>query len=62
MLQELEVEFDELDVTIDPYREEVVRTTGCYSVPQLVFGDRHVGNYDAIVGFYKEKRLKEQLV
>lgn len=62
MLEELGIEYEELDVTIDPYREEVVRTTGYYSVPQLLNGERHVGNYDTIIDLYKEKKLKDQFV
>jgi len=61
MLDELGIEYIELDVTTDPWREEVVRVTGCYSVPQLVLDTEHVGNYDTIVLLYKTERLTEVL-
>ena len=61
MLEELGIEYLELDVTTDPWREEVVRVTGCYSVPQLVLDAEHVGNYDTIVQLYKNKQLAEVL-
>lgn len=61
MLKELGIEYVELDVTTDPWRQEVVKVTGCYSVPQLVLGTIHVGDYDTIVDLYKSKKLAEEL-
>ena len=61
MLDELSVEYIELDVTQDPYREDVVRMTGCFSVPQLLLDDVYIGNYDDVVQLFKTEKLKAAL-
>jgi len=61
MFEELGIEYQELDVTEDPYRKEVVEKTGCYSVPQVLADEEYVGGYEKIVELYKEKKLKEYL-
>jgi glutaredoxin 3 len=61
ILDELGIEYEELDVTKDPYREEVVKATGCFSVPQILVEDRYIGNYHKILKLHRENRLKEAL-
>ena len=61
MLDELNVEYIELDVTQDPYREDVVRMTGCFSVPQLLLDDLYIGNNDDVVELFRAEKLKQAL-
>ena len=61
IFEELGIEYEELDVTTDPYREEVVKATGCFSVPQIMLGDVYVGNYTKILELHKAGELKEAL-
>ena len=62
MLEELGIEYQELDVTEDPYRKEVVEKTGFFSVPQVLADEEHIGGYEKIVELYKTKKLKELLL
>ncbi len=61
MLEELGVSFSEFDVSLDPYREEVVKCTGCFSVPQLLINGSYVGNYETVKELYRANKLKEAL-
>ena len=61
ILEDLGIEYEELDVTTDPYREEVVKATGCFSVPQIMLDDVYVGNYTKIMELHRSGGLKEAL-
>ena len=61
MFREFGIKYQELDVTKDPFRKEVVEKTGYFSVPQVLVDEEHIGNYDLIVELYKRKKLKELL-
>ncbi len=44
------IEYREIDVTTDRNLQlEVVRRSGRQSVPQIFFGDEHIGGYDDLV-------------
>ena len=61
ILDELGVEYEEVDISSDIYRAKVVERTGYYSVPQVICGDCHIGDYKKIVSLYKENALAEAL-
>lgn len=61
MLDELGLEYDEVDISDDKYRAKVVECTGCYSVPQVTCGDRYLGDYKRIVSLYKQKELADTI-
>jgi len=61
MLEELDIDYQLRDVTKDPYRKEVVELTGCYSVPQLVIENEHIGGFEEVMDLYRSKKLKLRL-
>jgi len=43
----------------DPLRAEMEKVSGRTSVPQIYFGDRHIGGYDDIAALEKNGELDE---
>jgi glutaredoxin 3 len=40
-------DFQEIDIFADPdRRQEMIARSGCKTVPQIFFGQRHIGGYD----------------
>jgi glutaredoxin 3 len=62
MFEELGIDFKEVDISDDAYRAKVVEKTGHYSVPQVMMGERYIGDYRVIVDLYKSKKLKETMI
>ncbi len=64
VLEEEGITYDELDVTDDPARraEMVRRAGGRTTVPQLFFGDRHVGGYDDVLELEHSRGVRTLLV
>ena len=46
LLRRKGVTFQEIDVSADERRDDMVRRTGRRTVPQIFVGDHHVGGYD----------------
>ena len=49
---------DKLRVDLDPaLREEMFHRTGRRTVPQIYFGDTHIGGYDELAALDREGKL-----
>jgi glutaredoxin 3 len=49
------IEYREIDVTTDRVlQSEMVERSGRQSVPQIFFGDEHVGGFDDLVKYFAE--------
>ncbi|MGI9307994.1 MAG: glutaredoxin 3 [Gammaproteobacteria bacterium] len=47
LLKQRGIEYTEIDVTEDAdLQQEMVQITGRQTVPQIFFGDQHIGGYD----------------
>jgi glutaredoxin 3 len=58
LLGEKGVSFREIDISGSPAeREEMIRRTGRYTVPQIFIGDRHVGGYDDLAALDEQGEL-----
>ena len=56
------VEYEEVRIDLDPARrEEMMARTRRTSVPQIFFGDVHVGGFDDLVAADRSGRLDEIL-
>ena len=57
------LEFKELDIsTKDSLREEMIqKSNGRRTIPQIFFGDQHIGGYDEVRALEKENKLQELL-
>lgn len=56
ILQAKGIEYEEIDVQIHPEKlAEMVALSQRRTVPQIFFGDQHVGGYDDLVLYYKRK-------
>ena len=56
------VEFEEIDVTVDPRkREEMQERSGSRSVPQIFIGDTHVGGFDELAALEMDGELDKLL-
>ncbi len=56
ILQARGVEFTEIDVQIQPDKlAEMISRSGRRTVPQIFFGDKHIGGHDDLVRYYSEK-------
>lgn len=54
------VEYEEVRIDLDPARrEEMMARTRRTSVPQIFFGDVHVGGFDDLVAADRSGRLDE---
>ena len=59
LLGKKNADFEELDVMMHPTRkrEMVARAGGRTSVPQIFFGDRHIGGSDDLYALEREGKL-----
>jgi glutaredoxin 3 len=61
-LQSRGIEFEEVRIDLDPARrEEMVERARRTSVPQIFFGEVHVGGFDDLVAADRSGRLQELL-
>ena len=55
LLNQRGIEFEEIDVTEDrELQKEMIELSGRQSVPQIFFGDEHIGGYDDLVEYLKK--------
>ena len=60
VLEQRGIEYREIDVTRDPaLQKEMIERTGRQSVPQIFFGDEHIGGFDELVSHLAEQREEE---
>ncbi|MGQ9425271.1 glutaredoxin 3 [Gilvimarinus sp. F26214L] len=58
LLKERGLEFHEIDVTADPNRKmEMMERSGRRTVPQIFFGDEHIGGYTDLRDYFEEQEL-----
>jgi glutaredoxin 3 len=56
------VEYTEIDVMLDPeQRVEMIERTGRQTVPQIFFGERHIGGFDELNALDKSGGLDKAL-
>ena len=63
LLERNKLKFSEVDVSSgENIREEMIKkSNGQRTIPQIFFGERHVGGYTELRSLEKENRLKEFL-
>ena len=63
LLERNKLKFNEIDVSSgENIRDEMIKkSNGQRTIPQIFFGDRHVGGYTELRALEKENRLKELL-
>lgn len=61
LLGEKNIPFTEIDVRLVHRRREMVDRSGRRTVPQIFFGDRHVGGYDDLAQLEDDGALTEAL-
>ena len=62
LLNELNIPFNEISVDLKPkLREEMAAKAGRTSVPQIWFGDSHIGGCDDLYALHDAGRLSEAL-
>jgi glutaredoxin 3 len=62
LLQELEIPFDDIDVSGDPgKRSWLAEKTGQHTVPQIFFGDESIGGCDELYALHRSAQLMERL-
>ena len=55
LLNQRGIEFEEIDVTEDrELQKEMIEQSGRQTVPQIFFGDEHIGGYDDLVEYLKK--------
>ena len=55
LLNQRGIEFEEIDVTEDrELQKEMIEQSGRQTVPQIFFGDEHIGGYDDLVVYLKK--------
>jgi glutaredoxin 3 len=58
LLTKKAVEFENIDVNVDPQkREEMQERSGSPSVPQIFIGDTHVGGFDELAALEMDGEL-----
>ena len=57
------LEFKEIDISSkDGLRDEMIKkANGKRTIPQIFFGDQHIGGYDEVRALEKEKKLQDLL-
>ena len=55
--------FKEIDIaTVDGAMDEMItKANGKRTIPQIFFGDQHIGGYDEVRALEKENKLQEML-
>ena len=63
LLERNKLKFSEIDVSSgENIRDEMIKkSNGQRTIPQIFFGERHVGGYSELRALEKENRLKEFL-
>ena len=63
LLERNKLKFNEIDVSSgENIRDEMIKkSNGQRTIPQIFFGDRHVGGYTELRALEKENKLKEFL-
>ncbi|MEA5444964.1 glutaredoxin 3 [Gammaproteobacteria bacterium AB-CW1] len=62
LLQSKGVEFEEIDLIIEPERrDEMIRRAGARTVPQIFIGDQPIGGYDELSALERDGRLDQLL-
>jgi len=61
LLKNKSVAFEEVDVSDDDKREELVERTSWRTVPQIFIGEEFVGGYDELQSLEDEGKLDEML-
>ena len=63
LLERNKLKFNEIDVSSgENIRDEMIKkTNGQRTIPQIFFGDHHVGGYTELRALEKENKLKEFL-
>ena len=63
LLERNKLKFNEIDVSSgENIREEMIKkSNGQRTIPQIFFGDHHVGGYTELRALEKENKLKELL-
>lgn len=58
LLTKKAVEFENIDITVDPQKqEEMQQRSGSRSVPQIFVGDTHVGGFDELAALEMDGEL-----
>lgn len=56
ILQSRGIEYNEIDVQLQPEKlAEMVALSKRRTVPQIFFGDQHIGGHDDLVRYYSQK-------
>ena len=56
------IEYEEINLSMDPDgREELAETTGMYTFPQIVIGDRPIGGFAELLAADRVGRLSDLL-
>ncbi|HEY7672393.1 MAG TPA: glutaredoxin 3 [Gammaproteobacteria bacterium] len=56
------IAYTEIDVMLEPERrEEMIERTGRQTVPQIFFGERHIGGFDELNALDKSGGLEKML-
>ncbi len=51
------IQFTEVDVEFDNQkRDEMIERSGRFTVPQIFFGDKHIGGYDDLVKYFSRRK------
>ena len=63
LLERNKLKFSEIDISSgEEIRDEMIKkSNGQRTIPQIFFGDRHVGGYTELRALEKENKLKEFL-
>ena len=62
LLNKLEVSFNEIPIDLNPkLKEDMAAKAGKTSVPQIWFGDNHIGGCDDLHDLHKASNLLEAL-
>lgn len=62
LLRKKGVEFEEIDVGLDPdAMKQVIKQTGRRTIPQIFIGDFHIGGFDDLNAYEEDGRLDSLL-
>jgi glutaredoxin 3 len=62
LLDQKGIEYTEIDVMIEPgKRDEMIERSGRQTVPQIFFGNRHIGGFDDLSALQRRGELDKTL-
>jgi glutaredoxin 3 len=62
LLDQKGIEYTEIDVMREPgKRDEMIERSGRQTVPQIFFGNRHIGGFDELNALQRRGQLEETL-